>query len=242
MGAELHAADLGDTVHDRGHTLAEPLADVRQRDRRVLDHVVNQTGHQGVGVEAEQAQDGRHRYRVADEFVSRRAPLARMSLSGQLVRIPHRIDVQPIRVRLHGPGQRTGQTSNRGESGGAGHPSATPAFTHLFPDIHHLGRGKELQGQAPEVKFGRDRSHTPSRPSGTRVPRETEGPHEIYAPIRFPRHRGHLDRALLHRRRISDWRTRSDHRLDGAQRRLSGGCRERLGRRRKPHSCRGPAL
>ena len=68
---ERDAGELGDAVDEAGDLLAERLADLLQRRRRVLDRVVQQRGAQRLGVEPHAGADLGDADRVDDEVLAR---------------------------------------------------------------------------------------------------------------------------------------------------------------------------
>ena len=75
-GREFDAAELRDAVDQQRDLRAELLADLVERDVRILHNVVEQRGADGIGVEAEVEQDAGHRDGVADITLARQALLS----------------------------------------------------------------------------------------------------------------------------------------------------------------------
>ena len=86
---ERDAGELGDAVDEPGDLLAEDLADLLQRRRRVLDRVVQQRGAQGLGVQAHAGADLRHADGVDDEVLARLAALVGVVLAGEHEGVDH---------------------------------------------------------------------------------------------------------------------------------------------------------
>ena len=63
---ELDLVELGDAVDQLGHRLAEGVGDLVLGDGGVLDHVVQQRGHQRLAVEVPVGEDLGDRERVRD--------------------------------------------------------------------------------------------------------------------------------------------------------------------------------
>ncbi len=57
VGLQFQPGQLGDAIDEAGDFLAEPRLDFRQLDRRVLDHVMQQAGGDGGGIEPVARQD-----------------------------------------------------------------------------------------------------------------------------------------------------------------------------------------
>ena len=84
---ERDAGELGDAVDEAGDLVAERLADLLERRRRVLDRVVQQRRAQRLGVEPHAGADLRHADRVDDEVLARLAALVGVVLAGEHERL-----------------------------------------------------------------------------------------------------------------------------------------------------------
>ena len=80
---ERDPGELGHAVDEAGDLVAERLADLVERGRRVLDGVVQQRGAQRLGVEPHAGADLRHADRVHDELLARAAALVGVVLAGE---------------------------------------------------------------------------------------------------------------------------------------------------------------
>ena len=96
--AEGEARNLGEPVHDVGDLDPEVLADLLQRDVRVLGHVVQQRRRNRDRVHLLQDQDLRDRHGVGDEVLSREALLPVVRRGARLERALHERQVEPILV------------------------------------------------------------------------------------------------------------------------------------------------
>ncbi len=104
---------LGDPVDDLRHYGAEIGLQVGQRQRGVLDGVVQQGGRQCDVVHAEPGQNRRHRQWVRDEGLARTADLALVRPLGRLVRLQDQALVAlkmtlPVRLQQRAQGLRLG--------------------------------------------------------------------------------------------------------------------------------------
>ncbi len=79
------AVELGDPVDQGGDVLAEGLLDLAERQRRVLDGVVEEGRRDGVGIETVLGEHERHRGGVGDVGVAVLASLALVGAFGSLV-------------------------------------------------------------------------------------------------------------------------------------------------------------
>ena len=95
---ELDLIEFADAVDEFGDDLAEDRGDFRLRGRRVLDHVVQDGGDQGVGVEPEIGEDVGDRDRMSDVRLARDALLAVMPFGAELVRFAHALDLRGRKV------------------------------------------------------------------------------------------------------------------------------------------------
>ena len=134
---ELHTPDLGDSVDNGRDVLAKALFDVHHRDACVLYDVVDEARNQGLSVETERRENGRHFHRVTDEFVARRPPLTRVGLPRQVIRVPHRVHIEAVGVRLHRPGQGPRKPTDGLGSRSSSHSSTTRSLPLCF---EFLGR------------------------------------------------------------------------------------------------------
>ena len=73
---EADLIELGDPVDDLGHIVAEAAGDVGLGDRGVLDDIVQDRAHDGVGIQMQLGEDLRRRDRVGDVGLARDARLA----------------------------------------------------------------------------------------------------------------------------------------------------------------------
>jgi hypothetical protein len=73
---EADLIELGDAIDDLRHVVPEALLDVGLRDRRVLDHVVQDRPHDGVGVEVQVGEDHGRCHGMRDVGLARDARLA----------------------------------------------------------------------------------------------------------------------------------------------------------------------
>ena len=80
VGLQFQPGQLGDAIDQAGDFLAEPRLDLRQLDRRVLDHVVQQAGGDRGGVEPVAGQDVGDRDRMAEIGIAVVAPLRAVRL------------------------------------------------------------------------------------------------------------------------------------------------------------------
>ena len=80
---ERDAGELGDAVDEAADLLAERLADLVERRRRVLDRVVQEGGAQRLGVEPHAGADLGHADRVDDELLAGPAALVGVVLAGE---------------------------------------------------------------------------------------------------------------------------------------------------------------
>jgi hypothetical protein len=104
-----HRHHLGDALDQPGDVVPHLRAHARRIHRRVLDHVVQQRGRQGLRVQAEVVEDPRHRQRMGHVGGAGAPPLARVGAAGEVegppqqppVRLP--AAVQQARERLLRP-------------------------------------------------------------------------------------------------------------------------------------------
>ena len=97
LGVELQPVELGDAVDDRGQVGAEVGDEVVDRDRRVLDCVMEQRRTQRHVVEAEVGEDHRDPERVRDVGVARPPDLVLVGLAGDVERV---LDQGRVRARV----------------------------------------------------------------------------------------------------------------------------------------------
>ena len=88
-GVELQLVQLGQSVHQLGHLQAEAVHELRFGHAAVLERIVQQRGHQGLGVEFPDCALGRDRDRVGDVGLAAVAQLAQMGLVGKSVGLTH---------------------------------------------------------------------------------------------------------------------------------------------------------
>ena len=87
---ELELVELGDAVDQFGDRLAEALDQLGLGDAGVLDHVVQQRGHQRLRVELPFGALRRDRERMGDVGLAAVAQLAQVGLVGEAVGAAHR--------------------------------------------------------------------------------------------------------------------------------------------------------
>src|SRR5450631_892109 len=85
---ELNLVELADPVNQFGDDLTEERGDFSLGGRRVFDHVVQNGGDQGVGVQAQIGENVRHRDRVGDVGFARRTRLAAVALRAEFIGFP----------------------------------------------------------------------------------------------------------------------------------------------------------
>ena len=83
IGQQLRLRQLGNAVYQRGHYAPELLLQHAERDVAVLDHVVQQGGGEGVGVQAQVGQKQRGLQGMLDERLPGQPHLAVVSLLGE---------------------------------------------------------------------------------------------------------------------------------------------------------------
>ena len=98
IGADRDATQLGDALDQAGHLGAELFFDLVGGKRGVLDGVVEQRRGEGLGVELQVGEDGRHLQRVVDVVLAGQPPLAAVGLGGTLVRLPDHLAVLGLEV------------------------------------------------------------------------------------------------------------------------------------------------
>ena len=99
VGLQLQPGQLGDAIDQPGDLAAEAGLDLRQLDRRVLDHVVQQAGGDRGGVQPIARQDVGHRDRMGDIGIAVVAALRAVRLRRQRV---GGIDQPDVRLRVVG--------------------------------------------------------------------------------------------------------------------------------------------
>ena len=86
LGAALeHDGEFRDTVDQVRHLLAEPVAEGRLGHRRILDHVVQEGGHDGLVIHAHPGEDHGDGQGVGDIGMARAAVLALVGIGGVVV-------------------------------------------------------------------------------------------------------------------------------------------------------------
>ena len=127
---ERQPGQLGDAVDQAGDLLAERLADLLERRRRVLDGVVQQRRAQRLGVEAHAGADLRHADRMDDEVLAGAPALVGVVHAGVDERL---LDARRGRPRPP-PGGRAPRRSRTGRPAAAARPrSARPGRSRLWP-------------------------------------------------------------------------------------------------------------
>ena len=89
-----------DAVDEFGDDLAEDRGDLGFRGRGILDHIVQDGGDQGVGVELEIGEDVGHGDRMRDVGLARHALLALMPFRAEIVRFAHALDLRGREIAL----------------------------------------------------------------------------------------------------------------------------------------------
>ncbi len=84
-GGELDLAQLGDPVDQQRHVFAKGLFHRLQRGIGILDDVVQQGGHDTVGIHAQLDEQRRHVQRVGDIRLARQPHLPGMGVIGQVI-------------------------------------------------------------------------------------------------------------------------------------------------------------
>ena len=92
-GVQVELAELGDAVDAARDVLAEPLADLFDRDAGVLHHIVEQAGLQRHHVHPHVGQNVRHHERVEHVGLARVASLAFVVFSREGIGLTERCEV-----------------------------------------------------------------------------------------------------------------------------------------------------
>ena len=125
--------ELGDAVDDRGDVGAELGDEVVERDRRVLDRVVQQRGRERHVVEPEVGEDHRDAERVRDVRVARPAHLVLVRVAGDVVRV---LDQRRVGARVRARGTRRAAAAAPSRpapcAGAAGRPSRIQTMCHTM--------------------------------------------------------------------------------------------------------------
>ena len=95
---ELELVQLGEAVDQFGHRGAEALDQLRLGDPAILDRVVQQGRHQGLGVELPFGALGGHGDRMGDVGLAAVAQLPQVGLVGEAVGAAHLLDVFGVQV------------------------------------------------------------------------------------------------------------------------------------------------
>ena len=163
LRVELQPVELGDAVDDRGQVGAEVGDEVVDRDRRVLDRVVEQRRTQGHVVEAEVGEDHRHPERVRDVGVARPPDLVLVRVAGDVERVLDQGRVRARVPRVERVEQRPQRRVDRRlVPARAGRPSRNPHHApHHVVDTH-----RAMHNRQPRERPGRAAS---SGPRGTRA-------------------------------------------------------------------------
>ena len=88
---KLHVGQFADPIDQFRHLLAELGTNVFLVDARVLDHIVQQRGHQALRVHTHASENAGHRQRMSDVGLSTAPCLAVVSLLGVIVCAPHQL-------------------------------------------------------------------------------------------------------------------------------------------------------
>ena len=141
---ELDLGQLGDTIHQQGHFLAKGGLQVVQSGGGVLDHIVEQSGGDALGVHAQVQHQPGHGQRVADVGLAAAAADALVGIVGQVIRLLDHLHIVGFAAGLDGlhqlfPGDDlrahlTGQRS----FGGIGRQSRGCDRRHLRRVAHGL--------------------------------------------------------------------------------------------------------
>ena len=140
-GVELQFVEFGQTIHQLGHRRAKALDQLGFGDAAVFQRVVQQSGHQGLGVKLPFGTLGRHGNWVGDVGFAAVAQLSQMGFVGKTVGQPHLLQIdggqivqslcQGGKARRRGIGSRRaacgrgtgwGRSDARWGAGGCVHP------------------------------------------------------------------------------------------------------------------------
>ena len=97
-GVELQLVQLGQAVHQFSHGGAKAVDQIGLGDAAVFHGVVQQGGHQGLGVELPGGALGRHGNRVGDVGLATVAQLAQVGLVSKTVRLAHLFDAGCVQI------------------------------------------------------------------------------------------------------------------------------------------------
>ena len=141
VGLQLQPGQLGDAIDQPGDLAAEPRLDLRQLDRRILDHVVQQPGGDRGGIQPIARQDVGHRERMRDVGIAVVAALRAVRPLGQRI---GGVDQPGVRLgivaRSLPPDCRTRPTGRRQV------PCGTPP-----PPPHRQARRRGRGGRVPAL-------------------------------------------------------------------------------------------
>jgi len=98
LGLELDAVQLGHAIHQFGGDLAEAVGNLLLGDGGVLHHVVQQAGHQRLGVQVPVGEDFRHRQRMGDVGLAGDAELPGVGVGAEVVGGFDALDVLRLQV------------------------------------------------------------------------------------------------------------------------------------------------
>ena len=103
--SKVNLADLGDSLNDMRDLLAEFLADVNNRDRRIFDRVVQQSGRDRHRIHLHFREDLRNSERMDQVRLARGAKLPGMIFLGIFVGFAHQFQIIAGAVGTHGAQQ-----------------------------------------------------------------------------------------------------------------------------------------
>ena len=101
LGGKWDPAQLGHTVHQKGHIGPKVLFDCLQGGVGILHHIVQQRRRQGVGIHAQVHQDGGHLQRMGDIRLARDALLPLVGLFRKMIGLCDLLHIGKGRVLLH---------------------------------------------------------------------------------------------------------------------------------------------
>ena len=136
-GVELQPVELGDTVDDRGEVGTEVGDEVLDRDRGVLDRVVQQRRREGDIVEAEVGEDRRDAERMRDVRVAGPSDLVPVGVARDLVGV---LDQRGVGLRVARVEQLEQRAQRRIDAGSVPPRQDGLHGCTLTVDHHRFGR------------------------------------------------------------------------------------------------------